>query len=93
MLKIAMVECLVESSVECQVGSSANTHPTSNPLHKDVSDDLGWVLTSITNFPIKTRPLKKLVKHLVFSFLIRTFAPNHWRRPQWRASGTLRVKH
>jgi hypothetical protein len=47
MLKIAMVECLGESSVECQVGSSSNTHPTSNPLHKDVSDDLGWVLTKL----------------------------------------------
>jgi len=43
-----MVECLVESSVECQVGSSANTHPTSNPLHKGLSDDLGWVLAAMT---------------------------------------------
>ena len=42
-----MVECLVESSVECQVGSSSNTHPTSNPLHKGVSEYLGWVLTKL----------------------------------------------
>ena len=47
-----MVECLVESSVECQVGSSANTHPTSNPLHKDVSEYLGWVLTKLLFFYI-----------------------------------------
>ena len=47
-----MVECLGESSVEFQVGSSSNTHPTSNPLHKDVSEYLGWVLTKLLFFYI-----------------------------------------
>ena len=42
-----MVGCLGESSVECWGRCSTNTHPTSNPLHKGVSDDLGWVLTKL----------------------------------------------
>lgn len=62
MLKIAMVECLVESSVECQVRSSANTHPTSNPLYKGVSDDLGWVLVAMTFIKRVTKKVTKKVK-------------------------------
>ena len=62
MLKIAMVECLGESSVEFQVGSSSNTHPTSNPLYKGVSDDLGWVLVAMTFIKRVTKKVTKRVK-------------------------------
>ena len=83
-----MVECLVESSVECQVGSSANTHPTSNPLHKDVSDDLGWVLTKLLFFYITKKQqislpnqifLLSLQQKLLFVLKLYTYEKRNYR--------------